>query len=427
MATLEAIHYVPHRAEVSKNSVMWVETRKKIIEELPQIMWADNRPWREANLWALTRASDQKRSLKTIWSAMKHIHAYAKWLEQENVAWWHFPEREADRCLVRYRGALMDSIRNGEIAASTAQQRMSAVIRFYRWLAASRLFSPEWPMWQERMIGIHLQDSFGFDRTIVTKTTDLAIPNRKAIGENLEDGLLPIASKNVGEILNFADENASQELALMLRLGFGTGMRFGTIADLKIKTVQSAVPDPWLPGYFLLAVGPGAHPAVHTKFGVTGQVWISSDDLQILKNYMFSPRRLKRQTQADTKHIGHVFLTRFGKPFGSEGSDSSRAINVELGRLRKAGLGEGITTFHKFHFHQSRCTYATELARVAIRHGSVGTAIELVMRALLHKHEATALKYIKFVEKTKAMSEMSDEFTRSFLGLTSSRPAQDNL
>lgn len=426
MATLVSIHYVPHRAEVCENSVSWVKTRKKMIEELPQIMWADNRPWREANLWALTRASDQKRSLKTIWSAMKHIHAYAKWLEHEAVAWWHFPEREADRCLVRYRGALVDAIKNGEIAPSTAQQRMACAIRFYRWLAASRLLSPEWPMWQERMIGIHLHDSFGFDRTIVTKTTDLAIPNRKAIGEKLEDGLLPIASENVAEILNFADENASQELALMLRLGFGTGMRFGTIADLKVKTIQNAVPDPWFPGYFLLAVGPGAHPAVHTKFGVTGQIWISIDDLQILRNYMFSARRLKRQSQADTKHIGNVFLTRFSKPFGSEGSDSSRAINVELGRLRKAALAKGVTAFHNFYFHRSRCTFATELARVAIRHGSVGTAIELVMRALLHKNEETSLKYIKFVEKTKVMSEMSDEFTRRFLGLTSSRLAESN-
>lgn len=68
----------------------------------------------------------------------------------------------------------------------------------------------------------------------------------------------------------------------------------------------------------------------------------------------------------------------------------------------------GITAFRGFRFHQSRCTFATELARVAMKHGSVGMAVQLVRQALLHKSEKTTLTYIRFIEKTDAMSGMAD-------------------
>ncbi|MGE6528628.1 tyrosine-type recombinase/integrase [Pseudomonas sp. NPDC077382] len=417
MATLESIQYVPHRAEVHDSSVVWEEARRRNILDLPQIVWADQTPWREANLWALSRASVKRTSLKTIWSGMKHLHAYAKWIEQVSIDWWHFPAKEADRCLVRFRGDLIASIDRGEIAPSTAQQRMAATIRFYRWLSATRLISPENPMWQEKVVGIRLQDPFGFERTIVTNSTDLAIKNLKAPSDVLEDGLLPVPSSSVSSILNFAEKHASTELNIMLRLGFNTGMRSGTIGDLKVQTIQRAVESPIFPGFNLISVGPGARPKVHTKYGVTGEVLISSRDLDMLRHYIFSVRRLKRQTLADPQHRDLIFLTRFGTRYGTEGSDSSRAINVELGRLRKAGQRIGIVALHNFHFHQSRCTFATELARLALRHGGVSFALGIVKQALLHKREDSTLRYIRFVEKTKIMAEISDEFTNLFLGM----------
>lgn len=418
MASLESIRHSPHRDEVVGNQVIWTELKgRKKIEGLPQIMWADQKPWREANLWALSRASNQKMSLKTIVSSMKHIHAYAKWLEEVNLGWCHFPDKEADRCLIRYRGDLIALRDSGHIAPSTAQQRMAAVIRFYRWLKATGLISPDWPMWQEKQVGIKIQDTFGFERTLIKDSTDLAIQNRKIVGDGLEDGLMPIANHYIPQIFEFAEMHASKELALMLHLGFGTGLRIGTICDLRKLTIERAVPDPSLPGYYLIAVGPGAHPPVHTKKGVTGQIWISSHYLHTLKDYMYSVRRLKRQAIADEEHRDRLFLNRFGKPYATEGSDSSRSVNIELGRLRKAGLAAGISAFREFHFHQSRCTFATELARVALKHGGVSMAINLVKCQLLHKHESTTLKYIRFIEKSAVMEHVSNEFTLSFLGL----------
>lgn len=420
MATLERIRYTPSQIKLLDGELHRTPaSAKNIIESLPQIVWADQTPWREANLWAFEQASKSTDS-KTTLSSITHLHAYAKWLERQNVQWWHFPAREADRCLVRFRGDLIAARDCGELAPSTASQRMAAVVRFYKWLAASRLLSTEWPMWTDEQVGVQLVDEFGFARTMMVATTNLAIPNRKSQGEKLEDGLIPLTAEAASQVVSFALIHGNYELYLLLRLGFGTGMRIGTLCDLRIATIKRAVPDPMFPGFNKLAVGPGAHPPVHTKFGVTGQIWISDEDLKLLNEYIYSTRRLARQSQAAPDSRDVIFLSRYGKAFGHGDGNASRGISVQLGRLRKDGISNGISAFRNFRFHQSRCTFATELARIALKHGSVSTAIQLVRQALLHKSEKTSLTYIRFIEKMEVMSEIADAFTRDFLGIAGS-------
>ena len=88
-----------------------------------------------------------------------------------------------------------------------------------------------------------------------------------------------------------------------------------------------------------------------------------------------------------------------------------------MNRLRRAASREGIGALRSFRFHQTRATFATQLARIAISTLGGLNAVSVVQDALLHRHEATALKYIKFVEKEPLKERLSDEFTRSFLGL----------
>lgn len=427
MALLEYIRYVPHRVELVDVDIKWTPIPNgKVINDLPQLFWKDFTPWREANLWAQERATTRGVSIKTVQSNFTALHAYANWLEDKKKNWWDFPQKKADRCLVLYRGALIDARDEGKIAPSTASQRMASVVQFYRWLYEKGFLSPDAQLWAERSVVIHVTDWVGFERTILVNSTDLAIPNRPAPGERLEDGLLPVAARDRDAIFTFAKENASEELFLMLTLGFYTGMRLGTVTDLKIQTLERAVPDPASPELYRLAVGPGADPPVHTKFGVTGQVWITKAHLDELQAYAYSVRRLIREAKSAPEHQGLVFLTRFGNPYARRGSDKSSALNVEMHTLRKAGIACGIAVLRDFNFHQTRCTFATELARLAIHVGGAINAIAIVKEALLHKHEATSLKYIRFVEQTPIKVEMGNAFTREFLGLLSSSQGSAN-
>ncbi len=414
MASLEYIDYQPHLAEISHGSLQRVELKRKSIQRLPQIVWEDNSTWAEANIWALDQATSSKRDLKTVRSNMTHLLAYAKWLEAESITWWYFPERESERCLVRFRGALVSARNNGELAPSTTSQRMATTIRFYKWMKSRRLISPEWPMWEQRLVGIKLTNSFGLDHTMQVASTDLAIPNRKVAGAiQLEDGLLPVSVSATKKILALADNTAPEEFSLMLRLGFFTGLRIGSITDLKVQTLHNATIVPKV-GWKRLAVGPGARPPVATKFSVSGSVPIPDELLGELLSYSMSTRRLKRQKQAQPEDQDLLFLTRYGSSYGG---DESRAVNVEMSRLRLAGKKAGIKVLRGFHFHRTRATFATELMRVALRFMPVGDAIQFVREACLHKDESTTLRYIKFIEANKAMAEAADAFSKLFMGL----------
>jgi hypothetical protein len=57
---------------------------------------------------------------------------------------------------------------------------------------------------QDRVFGVKLTDPFGFERTLLVGTTDLAIPNRKTKSDQLEGGVLPVTIAARNEISAFA-------------------------------------------------------------------------------------------------------------------------------------------------------------------------------------------------------------------------------
>ena len=311
MATIEFIRYTPFRYD-GQGSAGLRSIDDKVIERLPQLVWRNHVAWAEANIWALEQA--KAKDIKTVHSAMGHLLGYANWLEEENLDWWHFPARRTERCLPRFRGALIAARNRGDIAPSTASARMSTVIRFYRWLQEMKLLSPDVPMWTDRQVGVRLKDGFGFEHMMQVVSTDLSIKNTKVGGAiELEDGVTPLTSSGASEVLAFAALNASEELTLMLQLGFGTGLRLGSIVDLKLETLERAALDP-ISGCYTLSIGPAAKPPVATKFGNSGNVPIPVFLLDTLRAYSLSTRRLKRQSIAARELSGLLFLTRFGKP-----------------------------------------------------------------------------------------------------------------
>jgi hypothetical protein len=387
------------------------------IQGLPQIFWADHTPWREANLWAVERVRRDTVAIETIESGLRSLASYASFLESQDLKWFAFPIRKEERCLVRYRGALVEARNDGLISPSTATMRMRQVVHFYRWVQARGLFSPASSLWRDRIVYIRYFDPVGFERTLLRLTTDLAIPNRTRPGERLEDGLLPVSAADRDAILTFAREHASPELFRMLSLGFFAGIRLGTTCDLKVETLEHAAPDPLTPGLCRLAVGPGASPPVHTKFGITGQVWIPQPLLDDLREYAGSPRRLMREARASHGDRHLLFLTRFGNGYGRRGSDQSAAINVEMSSLRRAGVAAGLGVLRQFHMHQTRCTFATELARLVIAAGGAVNAVAIVKEALLHRDEATTFRYIRFLQKASAREAAASAFMAAFTGI----------
>lgn len=428
MARLEHISHVEHRCEMINDKVVYTpHPYARSTKLLPQIFWTDQTPWQEANLWAHDRARTRDVDMQTVVANLRGLAHYATFLESRALQWFEFPAIKADRCIVQYRGFLKDAMSNGDLSPSTASARMRYVIAFYRWVQIEGIFTPANQMWRDKPVYIKYFDAVGFERSMLRISTDLSIPNRARPGERLEDGLLPVSANDRDCILNFAMKNASQEFFLLLSAGFFTGMRLGTLCDLKIKTLEHAVPDPAASGMFLLSVGPGASIPVHTKFGVTGQVWITRELREALLEYAYSPRRLFREALATPENRQLLFLTRYGNSYSRRNTDNSCAINVEMSGFRKAGVVSGLKVLSRFHFHQSRCTFATELATLAIKVGDDISAIAFVRDALLHKNEATALKYVKFAKKKPVMQSAANAFSTAFLGImTRTKPPNND-
>lgn len=417
MARLEHIKVIDYRCEVDDGIVEYSPINRIVQHSVPQVFWADQTPWQEANLWAYERITCREVTQQTVEANMRGLAHYAQFLESQGLKWFEFPTRKAERCLVKYRGFLVDARSSGILSPATVTARMSYIIAFYRWAQTTGLLKSSNELWRDRTVFIKYFDRVGFERTLSRVTTDLSIPNRTRLGDTLEDGLLPVSASDRDRILLFAKDNASIELFLLLSAGFFTGMRLGTLCDLKIRSLEDATPDPSVPNMFHIAVGPGATTPVHTKFGVTGQVWITRELLYTLREYAGSARRLQREAKAEKKFKDLVFLTRFGNPYGREGSDKSSSINVELGSMRKRGIAHGLSVLRTFHFHQTRCTFGTELAKLTIKVGDEISALAFVRDALLHKDEATTFRYIKFLRNTPLKEEVSNAFTTAFMGI----------
>ncbi len=109
LANLEFIKYTSFREVIEHRNVCWVHDRlARPIDKLPQIFWDSGEPWHEANHWALTKATSTiGGDIKTVTSLMKHLVAYASWLESLELDWRHFPLRRQDRVVVLYRGELI--------------------------------------------------------------------------------------------------------------------------------------------------------------------------------------------------------------------------------------------------------------------------------------------------------------------------------
>lgn len=411
MAHLEIANIQHLRPKVAGDSVAWRPGTGEALQKLPLIFWDSGEPWSEANQWALAMVTENHRKIRTVLSAMRSLLTYATWLETEDISWSYFPVRGSDRCLTRYRGYLVQCRDRRQLAPSTVSQRMSAAVRFYRWASGTGLISPEWPMWEDRIIGIQISDQFGLQHTLRRITTNLSIPNRKRAGVlELEEGLMPVSRQRALAILDAAKRLASKEIYLMLLIGFSSGMRVGSICDLKENTLRNAVPIAG--GWYELQIGPGARPSVNTKFDVNGRVLLPATVFDLVFDYLNSTRRLLRKANSESDVEELIFITARGHSYQR---NENGAVNTAMSELRAKAKKEGLKELNGFRFHQSRATFTTILMVEALnKFPSVSAAVQFVKNVCLHRDVATTMKYVNFVETTDKMAELADAFTEMF-------------
>lgn len=119
MACLEYIDFHPLREVIEDGVLTWEPDKlARTIYRLPQLFWENGAGWVEANYWALDKASHFEIDIATVETLMKHLYAYACFLEENQLDWRHFPMRLAERAIVQFRGYLIEKIDQGHLASS---------------------------------------------------------------------------------------------------------------------------------------------------------------------------------------------------------------------------------------------------------------------------------------------------------------------
>lgn len=424
MADLEYIDFTPMREVVEDGNVRWVPDKlSRRINGLPEIFWSGvplqegdepfykaGEPWHEANHWALTKATATLGGHpKTVKKVMEHLVAYASWLESKGLDWRHFPSRKEDRAVVLFRGELIGQRDRGSLKPSTTSARMRAVLHFYRHCQVYGLVDRKSPLWKDRQVVIRYFDTFGFTRTLQRTASELSIPNNARPGDRLEDGLTPLRQEHAVRLLEFTKEQGLMELNLMLSLGALTGARISTITTLGVKNIEDALPDDQTPDSYLVPVGPAT--GVNTKFDVSGNLMVPKFLRDSLLEYAYSTHRVMRQGLASEANRGVLFLSMRGNPYGPN------SMNPLMSDLRERAVSAGLRFMESFKFHQTRATFGTWLMGVALKHMDTAGAVAFVRDAMLHKHEATTLGYVRFLEKSKAKAQVASEFSALFSGI----------
>lgn len=410
MARLEYVRHEFFDASLSeKEELVWTKQSKKPIDRLPQIFWDDGRGWDEANLWALDRAASGHVHAETTNRTMKHLSRYANFLEASGIDWRNFPIRKEEQVLRRFRKHLIEERDDGMLASSTASNCMSTAIQFYRFAETHNLVCVDSPLWVDRLVKIPFYDSAGFKRCMVRLTSDLKIPNCKRIGTILEEGLLPLRSEHMSQLLDYTANEEIEELHLMLSTGFFTGARVGTITTLTVSSLQTAREDPQTPGLYRLPVGPGT--GVATKFSVIGELLVPKALLDYLQRYAYSTTRLLREAKAQRDDKNRLFLTQRARPYTVE------TVNRLVHEMRKRAVAGGMQFMQRFSFHQSRATFGAWLMELLLGSVSTTDAIRFVRDAMLHKDESTTFRYIKFLDSTRGKAQASAAFNAAFTGL----------
>jgi hypothetical protein len=300
---------------------------------LPVVLDKNGAPWAEANVYLLSRVENELNpSMATLTSIADGLVAYLQFLDDNELDWADFPQQRLSRPTYRYYGHLRYAIGAGEVSASTAKRRMSAVVSFYRWLRQEGVLSIKNEPWKESERFIRLKDQHGLDFHKKVRTTDIAVrtPQQRDPYDGRIDGGGRLRPLPASEQMWLADALAAAdnpEMTLIHLVSLLTGARIQTVLTLQARHVLTdtalvSAPELRLP------VGPGT--GVDTKndkrLVLAFPMWFYEQ----LQGYANSTRAANRREKAEGGNHPeqYLFLSQRGEPLYRSKADA-RVFDAE--------------------------------------------------------------------------------------------------
>ncbi|MGS4823221.1 tyrosine-type recombinase/integrase [Raoultella terrigena] len=382
----------------------------------PIILNNDGSPWREGVLYIIEKANnDFSYNLSTYHSIVSDLTHFKNYIDDNGIDMYSFPKMKLLRPTYRYRNFLLLLVQNGELSSHTAKRRVSAMIKFYRYLTEENYFKPLNPLWNESDLYIKTCDSVGSAFHLKKVTTDLKIKSttnhNPFSNEIIDEGRLrPLPKQEQLALIETINNLGNTEMLLIHLIALLTGARIQTVLTLK-KSHFSKPIDTSDHG-FTIATGQGT--TIDTKKDKNLILIFPKLLYDKIRIYSLSERYLNRARKIKSDDFkDYLFLSNRGAPYYID-KESLKSSNTQPNE-RTMHNGEAVRQFiskmvipimrdklsndkYTFRYHDLRATFGMNLLESQMR---------LVEEKKQSLHEAR--EYVK-ARMGHATTEMTDRY-----------------
>jgi len=418
---------------------LWVNSRFNLF---PVVLDAYGVPWAEANVYLLSRLEDAVEPRMSTYSGIADgLGRFRHYLDEKGIDWTNFPSHKLSRPTYRFSGFLNLAVKAGEVADTTAQRWMSAVVAFYTWLREEGLLVPEHQAWKERDRYINLTDTKGARFMHKVRSTDVSIKVAKSQDPytyTIDDGgkLRPLPKDEQAWLLAALTASENTEMTLIFMFALVTGARIQTILTLKVRHTQLEFDDESMEEV-LFAVGPRT--GVDTKGDKPHVLHIPMWFYEALRVYANSDRSRARRLRArggDTENQ-YLFLSERGAALYQDKADA--LMFDERSKLRHAKTGQAVGQFIRervlpyirehyaanfaFQFHDTRATFGMNLtddrlALVAQGGITLHEAREFVKSRMGHSSAAVTDRYLNYRRNLHLTRQVNSDYDSHLRDIT---------
>jgi len=415
------------------------------IKNQPTVIGRDGLPWDLACYYLIDLAIQQASDLASIQKYAVHLSEFYDFCIKNDIDPFLDTPSKRKKPIKRFKQILEGQILNGEIAGSTANNKIGNVVRFYRWLKDDYGYVFKHRPFNNESLLISFVKASGNIGHKLTHSHDARIktmPKSDLPSENIivDDGRLrPLPPDEQEVLLSTLAAHKNTEMFLIFILALTTGARIQSILTLRhIHFRVESDPVSSVP----LAIGHGT--SVDSKNSKKQTLVIPACIQQKLAIYSHSERAKKRfEKYCELRNIAptqetmddcYLFLTNRGHPFYDAKSDlfkadkSQERTNLRNGdSVRKFIKRQLLPTMKKafgqnyhFQFHDTRATFGMNLVDACnklVDEGEMPASevLPFVQSRMNHSDSKTTEKYIKYREKNKQVAKVVESYQNTLL------------
>ncbi|GAA5015437.1 site-specific integrase [Acinetobacter puyangensis] len=404
----------------------------------PSLIKSDNTVWHLSSNYFNHLLIDEKKSTALLESVASDLIDFLRFLEENELDILHLPPKPEKRVTYQFHTSLLQRIRLGLISPSTARQRMNRILRFYDFLIAENVFTPDELKnrpYEKIKTYVSCITSSGDIYTKQVNSSNLKIrhsPNPRYGNEIIDGGRLhPLSTIEQQIFLQYLEQYSSRDFQLICYIALYTGARLQTICTLRAfhikelltKQMPNSVDDTY-------SIRIGGKSIIDTKGGYEHNLKVPAWLIKDIVQYLSSESWKKRASQSlyKVEDENYVFLTKHGNPYYTsikEIEDRNLQLfskeiksSIHRGNAARQALTKLIDLMHKnkediktFTLHDLRATFGVNLLLSASKHvNDIDKILPYIQSRMGHRNIMSTIHYVRYIAYSQLNTEMDKKF-----------------